>query len=93
MILFDPRSGEYVTFDPKACRAERPRVGAVPMRNAGREIAVRRAPQPPVPVPYRTLPERAAEPPFDTGHADAVAGASLSITDVRAGPPVQRSSL
>jgi hypothetical protein len=91
MILFDPRSGEYVTFDPKACRAERPRVGAVPIRSRGREVGFRPTPQPPV-VADQTPPERAAEPPFATSHADAVAGASLSIADVRTGPPVQGSS-
>jgi hypothetical protein len=76
MILFDPRSGEYVSFDPQASRGERPRVRAVPMRNRGREVGFRPAPQPPLRVAGPTPPESAAEPLFAGGRADAVAGSS-----------------
>jgi hypothetical protein len=73
MILFDPQSGEYVTFDPKARLAERLRGSAIPMRIRDREVGSRPAPQP-VPVACRTSPESAAEPTLAAGHAHPVPG-------------------
>jgi hypothetical protein len=77
MILFDPRSGEYVTFDLPLRPAERLRRSAISMRIHDREAGSRTAPQPQAAFAERTSPASAREPALTAGHADPVPGQSL----------------